>query len=45
MIKVAFGEDSVARSRIFEWFRHVKEGQILWKATKRPGRLLNEQEE
>ena len=45
MIKVAFGEDSGGRSRVFEWFRRVKEGQTSVESDIRPGRLLNGQEE
>jgi hypothetical protein len=45
IIKVAFGEDSMGHSLVFEWFRHVKERQISVGSDKRPARLLNEQEE
>jgi len=29
MITVAYGEDSMGRSRVFEWFRRVKVVQIF----------------
>jgi hypothetical protein len=45
MIKVAFEKDSMGRSRVFGSFRRVREGQIPVESDKRPGRLLNEQEE
>lgn len=45
MVKVAFGEDSMGHSQVFEWFRRIKEGQTFVESDTRPGRLLNEQEE
>jgi hypothetical protein len=38
MIKVAFREDSMGRSRVFEWFRPVKEGKFSVESDKYPGR-------
>jgi hypothetical protein len=26
MTKMAFGEDSMSRTQVFEWFRHFKDG-------------------
>jgi hypothetical protein len=40
MIKMAFGEDSMSRTQVFEWFCHFKEGRMLVYGNKCPRRPL-----